>query len=96
MAYSAPSRVGLIRGAVLVALHGFEQVAITQARHFGNKDFMSCSDVVEARRIADAVRGGQRVQVHHDRIGDLFAHTRQTLRISYEEWEEVMGFVAFT
>lgn len=91
--FTSPSRVGLIIGAVLVALHGFERETFARARAFGDANWNEHPDVLEARRIASAVRAGLKVEVDHERILDLLAHTQQIMRISHDEWGNVVSIV---
>ena len=93
--FIAPSRTGLILSGVLVALHGFENEAIARARAFGDGNWNEHPDVLEARRIASAIRIGEPVEIEHERIRDLLAHTQQIMRVSHDEWEAVVSMITF-
>lgn len=80
-----PSRRGLIAGAALVALHGLRR----EVAHTSDSDDLDTVPLyAEVQRLIAAVQAGERTSTDYERIVDLLAHTRQTLRVSYQEWED--------
>lgn len=90
--FTQPSRHGLILGAAIVALYGKSQEYALQARLDGRADPMDNHIYAEVNRVMTALRGHQAVQSNFEVVVDLMAHTRQTLRVSYEEWAECVPF----
>ena len=94
--FTVPSRKGLVLGAVQVALHGLLKERGLAARH-ANIDFPQKHEgYVRCERALDAVRNGQTVRTLDEQILDLMAHTQQTLRLSYEEWDAYSFIVRAT
>lgn len=85
-----PSRKGLILGAALVALHGLQQESLLEARHWKYENWDDHKTYAECKRLYAALRAGQPTSTSFERIVDLMAHTRQTLRVSIEEWEDAV------
>jgi len=83
------SRESLIVGSMLVALHGLEQVTIGEARRLGIADWRQYPDYIRCKEAIAAVRANRRYETDDVRILDLMAHTQQTLRVGYEEWERL-------
>lgn len=89
-ASSTPSRKGLILGAALVALHGLQQESLLEARHWRYENWDDHKTYAECKRLYAALRAGQSASTSFERIVDLMAHTRQTLHVSIEEWEDAV------
>lgn len=87
--FPGPSRSSLIAGAMLVALHGLQQCCIGEARRLGIEDWNQYGDYARCKEAIEAVKRGKRYETDDSRILDLMAHTQQTLRLGYEEWESV-------
>ena len=87
MELTIPSRQGLILGGALVALAGLMKERALEARHFGYADSNRHRGYALAKQALEALRTGERFVTEDERILDLMAHTRQTMRVSYEEWE---------
>lgn len=90
--HTQPGRRGLILGAAVVALYGKCQEYALQARFDGRADPMQNHVYAEVHRVMTALRANQPVQSNFEVIVDLMALTRQTLRVSYEEWSECVPF----
>ena len=88
--FTSPSRAGLILGAALVAIYGLQQESLLEARHWKYDNWDDHKTYAECKRLYAALRAGQAVSTSFERIVDLMAHTRQTLRVSLEEWERVV------
>ena len=86
--FTSPSRKGFIHGCVLVALYGLQQESLLEARHHKYADWNDHPTYAECKRLIEAIREGKAVTTSFDNIDALMAHTRQTLRVSYEEWEQ--------
>lgn len=88
--FTSPSRAGLILGSALVALHGLQQECLLEARHWKYENWDDHTTYAECKRLYALLRAGQAASTSFERIVDLMAHTRQTLRVSLEEWEAVV------
>ena len=86
---ASPSRQGLIVGAALVAIHGLKAELTFTARTF-NQEPAEHYGVQTCAQVEKALRAGETLHVRHERIIDLLAHTRQTLRVDYDEWESLV------
>ncbi len=85
--FAVPTRKGLILGAALVALYGLRQERNLEARHFGYADSNEHAGYALCKAAFDCLRRGETFATSDERILDLMAHTRQTLRVSFEEWD---------
>jgi len=82
-----PPRKGLILGSAMVALAGLMKERALEARHFGYADSNLHAGYALAKMAMETLRRGGAFVTDDERILDLMAHTRQTMRVSYEEWD---------
>lgn len=86
----SPSREGLIVGAALIALHGFEMETIATLRAHKVEDWHEKPALVECRNLAEAIRQGIPIVQQRNPMWSTLAHAQQLLRISLDEWEKVL------
>lgn len=93
----SPSREALIMGLALIALHGLEQEIIagirSAAKQFGrDENPYENYAVIEVRRVTDLIKQGKPASSKSRTIAENVTFARQMVRVSYEEWEEVIQF----
>jgi hypothetical protein len=94
--FTAPSRHGLVLGAALVALHGLRKEYVLGAIHWGYSNENRYQPYALVSEAISALTSGAAFKTDDERILDLMAHTRQLMRISYEEWEACVPLTART
>ena len=88
--FTLPSRNGLILGLALVALECRKKVHALEARYFGYADPRAHAGYHGIEEALATLKRGEELVTDSEEILDLLAHTRQTARVSLEEWEQVV------
>lgn len=79
--YNFPSRRGLVAGAANLALEYLRNSQVLR------KDSKAAA---ETKNVMNAVLTGSRYETTSREVNECLAHARQAMRISYEEWEDVV------
>jgi len=90
MSSTYPSREGLIVGAAIIALYGFEMEKIATLRAHQVANWNEHPEVEACRGLSAAIRQGQPLQHEDNPMWRTLAHAQQVLRVSLTEWESVL------
>ena len=88
------NRQSLIIGAAYAVMHQYYVGQVELSRAI-DSDPYSSKWIKKIKETCDAIKEQKRIEVSGT-IGDVLAHLQQSMRVSHDEWEKVMGFVKVT